>query len=343
MTALLAIKDLTVRYGGGSGAAVDRVTLDVGKGERLGIVGESGSGKTTLALAITRLLPASARIESGSIWFGGSDLLALGGSELREIRGSRIGRVPQDPLGGLNPVITIGHQLRDVVRAHRRLGRVREHAAIVDILAAVGMPDIDVKLRAYPYELSGGMRQRVLIAMAMVNGPELLVADEPTTALDSTVQAQILALLHSAGLSAGMALILISHDINVVSAICDRVVVLYGGEVVEDGPAATVLHAPRHPYTKVLTRAGASVLKEESQAGRGHAGFVGDAVDGSCKFRARCSEAFAACDAHPQVEKVDEGHRVRCFAVTGGRPVNAPMNSIGEVLGGELETRSGHL
>ena len=154
---------------------------------------------------------------------------------------AEIGRVPQDPLAALNPVITIGHQLRDVVRAHRRLDPAEEDKAIVGMLAALGMPDIAVKLRAHPYELSGGMRQRVVIAMAMVNSPELLVADEPTTALDSTVQVQILELLRRVGTSMGMSIILISHDIHVVSSICDRVVVMYGGQVVEDGPTLSVL------------------------------------------------------------------------------------------------------
>ena len=314
MTSLLAIEDLTVRYRGSKDAAVDRVALNIGTGERLGIVGESGSGKTTLALAITRLLPSSARIEGGSISFGGVDLLAVGARELRKMRGSRIGRVPQDPLGALNPVITIGHQLRDVVRAHRKLERTEEHATIVEILAAMGMPDIEVKLRSYPHELSGGMRQRIVMAMAMVNSPELLVADEPTTALDSTVQVQILELLKTAGSSKNMAFIVISHDIHVVSAICERVVVMYGGQVVEDGGTASVLHRPLHPYTRLLAQTSATLAADSSSARTVRAGFETDGVGEGCKYRDRCPEAFGACAARPELEEVD-GHRVRCFAV----------------------------
>ncbi len=314
MTSLLAIEDLRVRYGGSLEAAVDGVTLNVGSGERVGIVGESGSGKTTLALAITRLLPSSGRIESGSVKFGGVDLLAAGGRELRKLRGSRIGRVPQDPLGALNPVITIGHQLRDVVRAHRKLGRAEEHAAIVEILMAMGMPDIEVKLRSYPHELSGGMRQRIVMAMAMVNSPELLVADEPTTALDSTVQVQILELLRTAGASKNMAFVVISHDIHVVSAICGRIVVMYGGEVVEDGATGSVLHKPLHPYTRLLAQTSGNFAGESREVGTSRSRFEMDGVGEACKYRARCPEAFGACAARPQLEEVD-GHRVRCFAV----------------------------
>lgn len=314
MTNLLAIRGLTVWYGEADEPAVDGLTLDVRAGERLGIVGESGSGKTTLAAAVTRLLPGSARVEAGSVWFDGHDLLTLSEGDLGGIRGGRIGRVPQDPLAALNPVITIGRQLRDVVRAHRRLEAVEEHKAIVEMLAALGMPDIEVKLRAYPYELSGGMRQRVLIAMAMVNSPELLVADEPTTALDSTVQVQILELLRSVGTSVGMALILISHDIHVVSSICDRVVVMYGGQVVEDGPTVSVLSEPRHPYTQLLARASTAAPVDSLAPGRTPSSFDGRLSMGGCKYRSRCPLAFDACAARPELVDLG-GHRVRCFAV----------------------------
>ena len=317
MSSLLSIKDLTVRYGESPVAAVEGLSLDVEVGQRVGIVGESGSGKTTLATAVTRLLPGSARIESGSVQFDGLDLLRLGGSDLRKVRGSRIGRVPQDPLAALTPVITIGHQLRDVVRAHRQLEGAEERAAIVGILTALGMPDIEVKLRSYPYELSGGMRQRVLIAMALVNAPELVVADEPTTALDSTVQVQILELLRRAGDTTNMSLMLISHDIHVVSSICERLVVMYGGQIVEDGPTGEVLGKPLHPYTKLLARASTSSPGSAFYATKAPR-FTGAPPQGACKYLARCPEALKVCIASPQLEELD-GRRVRCFAASGGQ------------------------
>ncbi len=314
MSPLLTIRDLTVRYGESAVPAVQGLTLDVEAGQRVGIVGESGSGKTTLATAVTRLLPSSARIESGSVRFDGLDLLGLGGGDLRKIRGSRIGRVPQDPQAALTPVITIGHQLRDVVRAHRQLEEAEEHAAIVDILTALGMPDIEVKLRAYPYELSGGMRQRVLIAMALINGPQLVVADEPTTALDSTVQVQILELLKQAGSVRNMSLILISHDIHVVSSICDRLVVMYSGQIVEDGPTASVLSKPLHPYTKVLARA-SSTFTGSALYAKGSR-FAGDPPREACKYISQCPESLSVCITSPQLEELS-GRRVRCFAASG--------------------------
>jgi peptide/nickel transport system ATP-binding protein len=334
MTILLAIRDLTVRYGGAAEPAVDGVTLDVVAGERLGIVGESGSGKTTLAGAITKLLPGAAGIEGGSVLFKGRDLLTLPEKELRTIRGSQIGRVPQDPLAALNPVITVGHQLRDVVRAHRRLEPAEEDKAVVGMLAALGMPDIAVKLRAHPYELSGGMRQRVLIAMAMVNSPELLVADEPTTALDSTVQVQILELLRRVGSSMGMSIVLISHDIHVVASICDRVVVMYGGQVVEDGPTLAVLREPRHPYTQLLAQASTespgNVLGARNMRSRLGEG----ASTGGCKYRSRCPLVFDACESRPQLVDLG-GHMVRCFAVAEGMGTGAGDGAAGGAKGRE--------
>ena len=315
MSSLLTIKDLTVRYGDSPAPAVEGLTLDVEVGQRVGIVGESGSGKTTLATAVMRLLPSSARIESGSVKFGDLELLGLDDSELRKIRGSQIARVPQDPLAALTPVITIGHQLRDVVRAHRQLEVAEEHAAIVNLLTALGMPDIEVKLRAYPYELSGGMRQRVLIAMALVNSPRLVVADEPTTALDSTVQVQILELLRQAGSASNMSLILISHDIHVVSSICDRLVVMYSGQIVEDGPTATVLTRPLHPYTKLLAHASSTSPGSASYSAKASR-FAGAPPQEACKYLSRCPESLGVCITSPRLDEIG-GRRVRCFAAHG--------------------------
>lgn len=314
--ALLSVRQLSVRYKGRDVDALHDISLDVTSGEKVGIVGESGSGKSTLALAVMRLLPANALVTSGTVLFEERDVYGMPSERLRAMRGSRISRVPQDSLGGLNPVITVGHQLGDVIRAHRRASKADVRRTMTNMLADMGMPDIESKLRAYPHELSGGMRQRVLIAMALVNSPELVVADEPTTALDATVQAQILALIARAAASKGTAVILISHDIDVVTAVCDRVVVMYAGEVVEDGSREEVLTQPLHPYTKMLVGASRSgylapqrVATSRSVAGRQGSGGVG------CRFAAYCPEAFGACSSHPELRAKEGHHRVRCFAV----------------------------
>ncbi|GLK12762.1 ABC transporter ATP-binding protein [Streptosporangium carneum] len=251
---LLVVDGLSVHYGTSkaSKAAVDDVSFTISRGDRVGLVGESGSGKSTLASAILRILPAAATVRSGRIELGGEDLLALKPAALRSIRSTRVARVPQDPLGSLNPVFTIGRQLSDVVTAHRRIGRRERTTLVEEALRQVGIGDAAVKRRSYPHELSGGMRQRVMIAMALLNHPDLLIADEPTTALDVTVQAQVVELLRERVDKSAMTLLLISHDIGVISELCTKVMVMYGGRVVEQGAAADVLVRPSHPYTRSL-------------------------------------------------------------------------------------------
>ncbi|AXI80921.1 ABC transporter ATP-binding protein [Peterkaempfera bronchialis] len=251
---LLTVDGLTVRYGSAERAAVDDVSFGIRRGDRVGLVGESGSGKSTLAAAILRLLPPAAAV-SGRIELDGLDLMDLKPSELRALRSTRMARVPQDPLGNLNPVFTIGRQLSDVVSAHRSIGRRERTATVEDALRRVGIGDAEVKRRSYPHELSGGMRQRVMIAMALLNHPDLLIADEPTTALDVTVQAQVVELLRERVAGAGMTLLLISHDVGVISELCTTVMVMYGGRIVETGAASEVLTRPTHPYTRSLLRA----------------------------------------------------------------------------------------
>ena len=308
---LLSVDDLTVCYARSPIPAVRELSFRIRNGERVGIVGESGSGKTTLALAVSGLLPSEASISRGSVILNGIDYSGLTRRALRNIRGGVIGRVPQDPLAGLNPVLTVRTQLRDAIRAHRRLPKGAERQEITHVLQSVAIPDIETKLRLYPHELSGGMRQRVLIAMALINHPALLVADEPTTALDATIQAQILSIIRQACLQRNMALILVSHNINVVATVCQRIIVMYRGEVVEDAPTHSIYHSPLHPYTKVLI--------EASKSDRG-ARVQGDPAGGErstgCPYRLSCPHPLSQCGTqHPLLEQIAAEQHVRCFAV----------------------------
>ncbi|MGK9170585.1 ABC transporter ATP-binding protein [Inquilinus limosus] len=253
---MLSIRGLTVDYFGEGAAAraVDGIDLDLNRGETLALVGESGSGKSTVALAPLGLLPPNARA-AGSIRLAGTELLGLPEEALRPIRGRRIGMVFQEPATCLNPVLTVGEQVREVLEAHR-LGRGRAaRARVAELLVEVGIPDPAARAGAYPHELSGGLRQRAMIAMALAADPEVLIADEPTTALDVTIQAQILDLFRSLRDRRGMAVLLVTHDFGVVAELADRVAVMQDGRVVETGPARQVLDAPRHGYTRRLLAA----------------------------------------------------------------------------------------
>ena len=269
MTALLSIRGLTVDFKGETGAvrAVDGVDLDLEAGRTLALVGESGSGKSTVALAPLGLLPRNARV-AGSALLGGVELLGLPEAALRPVRGGRIGMVFQEPMTSLNPVLTVGEQLREVLQAH---GLCRGRAArgrAVELLAEVGIADPADRAGAYPHELSGGMRQRVMIATALAAGPEVLVADEPTTALDVTVQAQILDLFRALRDRRGMAVLLVTHDLGVVAELADQVAVMQAGRVVEAGPTQQVLDDPRHAYTRQLLAATLSVDDPPRWAGQ---------------------------------------------------------------------------
>ncbi|WP_327676516.1 ABC transporter ATP-binding protein [Kitasatospora sp. NBC_00458] len=255
---LLSVRGLRVVYRGGRRGpvtAVDGVDLDVRRGETVAVVGESGSGKSTTALAVTRLLPAAARVEGGTVRFAGRDLAALRESELRTLRGRSIGFVPQDPAVALNPLRRVGGQVAEVLRIHGLARGQEAWDRAVEALTLAGLPDAGLRARQYPHQLSGGMRQRVLIAMAFVAGPELIVADEPTSALDVTVQRQVLDHLEELTGTLGISLLLITHDLGVAADRADRVVVMTGGRVVESGPARQVLEQPGHPYTRQLTAA----------------------------------------------------------------------------------------
>ena len=248
---MLELTDVSITYRAGLKPAVSGISLTVADGERVGIVGESGSGKSTLTSAILRSLPQGSRVD-GTIAYQGQDLGAMSAGKFRELRSVEIARIPQDPLASLNPVIRVGDQLRHVIQAHRRLSNRDCIPVIEEALSEVGIPEPEVKRKAFPHELSGGMRQRVLIAMSLINEPTLLIADEPTTALDVTVQAQILDLLQHELDSRGMSMLLITHDIGVVTEVCSRIIVMRHGRIVEDGQTADLLANPQHPYTQQL-------------------------------------------------------------------------------------------
>ena len=316
--ALLRVESLrtTFRTAAGVFPAVDGLDLEVYAGETLGVVGESGCGKSVTALSVLRLLQEPpACIESGEIWFEGRNLLDLPLSELRKIRGNRIAMIFQEPMTSLNPVFTIGNQIEEVLQVHTDLDRKQRRARVVELLDLVGFPTPAARIRDYPHQLSGGMRQRVMIAMALSCDPTLLIADEPTTALDVTVQAQILELLDSLKERLNMAVLLITHDLGVVAESAQRVAVVYSGRVVETGFVEELFRAPRHPYTQGLLRSmpGARVQRHEPL----HVipGVVPDPMDRptGCRFRDRCDRAQGVCERQdPQLEALSSSRAVAC-------------------------------
>ncbi|MFJ7211587.1 ABC transporter ATP-binding protein [Amycolatopsis sp. NPDC098790] len=315
--ALLEVRDLTVQFvrrGEQSFTAVDNVSFDVEPGQTVGLVGESGCGKSVTSLAIMRLLAKRGNKVSGSVRFEGTDLLKLSNKEMSDRRGRDLGMVFQDPLSSLNPVIPIGLQITEVLERHRGMSRKAASVEAVDLLDKVGIPDPSRRLSEYPHQLSGGMRQRALIAIALACRPRLLIADEPTTALDVTIQAQILALLRELVQDTGTALIMITHDLGVVAGLCDEVNVLYGGKIVERAQRHQLFAEPRHPYTHGLL---ASIPRLD--AGRGEKlipirGSVSDNIpwDHGCAFAPRCPNALPVCrEVQPQLVP-DQGGLLRC-------------------------------
>jgi len=316
--ALLEVRDLTVEFqrkGEKSFTAVDRVSFDVEPGQTVGLVGESGCGKSVTSLAIMGLLPKRGAKVSGSVMFEGEDLLSLSDKQLRDKRGRDLGMVFQDPLSSLNPVIPIGLQVTEVLERHQGLSRKAAMVEAADLLDKVGIPDPKRRLTEYPHQLSGGMRQRALIAIALACRPRLLIADEPTTALDVTIQAQILTLLKGLVQDLGTALVMITHDLGVVAGLCDEVNVLYGGRVVEKAQRHELFGEPRHPYTHGLL---ASIPRLDAPRGERLnpiQGSVADNIpwDHACAFAPRCPNALDICrEQTPVQEDLGGGRLLRC-------------------------------
>jgi peptide/nickel transport system ATP-binding protein len=317
---LLSISGLSVRFPSPSGAvtAVHDLSLEIGAGESLGLVGESGSGKSVTSLAILRLLPPQAQIE-GSIHFNGEDLLAKSPDEMRRVRGARISMIFQEPMTALNPVMRVGDQVAEAVTAH---GHPRQEAQqrAIQALHDVGIPEPERRARDYPHQLSGGQRQRVMIAMAIANRPQLLIADEPTTALDVTIQAQILELLAELRQKFGLAMLFISHDLAVVSLVTDRVAVMYAGSIVELGPAREIFHSPMHPYTRGLLNSVPSLRTDRSQPLRTIEGTVPNiaSLPAGCRFEPRCDLRVPSCAVElPPLLEVKPKHWARCPVISG--------------------------
>jgi peptide/nickel transport system ATP-binding protein len=318
MTDLLTIEGLrtTFRTQNGEIAAVDGVDLSVAKGRTLGIVGESGCGKSILSLSVMRLVPPPGRIAGGRISFDGRNLLDLSPAEMRDLRGNRIAMIFQEPMTSLNPVFTAGDQITEAMRAHDRTASAAElRTRAIAALGRVRIPAPERRFDEYPHQMSGGMRQRVMIAMALACAPDLLIADEPTTALDVTVQAQILELLRDLQQETGMAIILITHDLGIVAEMADEVAVMYSGRVVERAPGAAIFDDPQHPYTLGLL---GSIPKIEEQRDRLLAieGTVPPPFDlpSGCRFHPRCVFADAACAVQdPPLRDINELHHVACL------------------------------
>ena len=315
---MLSLDGLEVSFTDRNGSrlpAVRDLSLTIAPGEAVGLVGESGSGKSVTSLAIMRLLPPQASI-AGAIRFGGHDLLKLPEDEMRGIRGAKIAMIFQEPMSALNPVMRVGDQVAEAVRAHSAVSKKQAYARALQALVDVALPEPERRARDYPHQLSGGMRQRVMIAMALVNRPQLLIADEPTTALDVTIQAQILDLLRHLRQKFGLAMLFVSHDLGVISSIADRVAVMYAGRIVEAGGVREVFAKPMHPYTRGLMHAVPSLRTDRSQPLATIDGSVPSVADlpPGCAFGPRCRLHIPACSqAMPPLIEVGAGHWARCI------------------------------
>ena len=320
MPPLLQVEDLVTEFRTGTGPlrAVDRVSFTVDRGEVLGLVGESGCGKSVTSLSIMRLVPPPGRITAGRILLDGEDLLVKDAEAMRQVRGARIGMVFQEPMTSLNPVFSIGDQIASAALAHSGGGRAAAWERAVEMLHQVQVPAPGERVRDYPHQLSGGLRQRAMLALALISGPRLLIADEPTTALDVTIQAQILDLLRRLQAERGMAVLMITHDLGVVAELCHRVAVIYAGRIVELAPVERIFARPLHPYTRGLLRC----LPHPSRFGQPLFSIEGTPPDSrrpsaGCRFAPRCPHAIESCRRDdPPLEAREPGHLVACPVTT---------------------------
>ncbi|WP_370673760.1 ABC transporter ATP-binding protein [Pleomorphomonas sp. PLEO] len=327
---ILDVSELAVEFAtrAGTARAVDGVSLSITAGETLCIVGESGCGKSITALSIMGLVPYPGRVTAGEIRLNGADLRQMSAAELGKVRGDRVSMIFQDPSSSLNPVHTVGRQIAEVYMLHRNMGRREAEAAAMKMLAAVGIPDPARRMKAYPHEMSGGMAQRVMIAMALACQPEVLIADEPTTALDVTIQAQILDLMRDLQRDFGTAIVLITHDLGVVAEMADHVAVMYAGQIVEFADVRTLFKSPRHPYTQALLRSVPVIgaMTDMLEVIDGRVPQLTQLPDG-CLFAPRCTVRRTLDDPRctsevPPLAEVNAGHNCRCW-----RPATEPLAS----------------
>ncbi len=339
--ALLAIENLVTEFRTEAGTvrAVDGISFEIPKGKTVGVVGESGCGKSVTALSVMRLIQdPPGRIAGGRVLYNGTDLLELPEGDMRKIRGNKISMIFQEPMTSLNPVFTCGDQVAEAIVLHQKLTGKAAMAKVVELFQLVGIPSPSERVRAYPHQMSGGMRQRVMIAMALACHPDLLIADEPTTALDVTIQAQILELLSRLQRELGMSIMLITHDLGVVAETCEEVVVMYAGRIVERAPAPLLFAGPKHHYTAGLLRSVPSF--EAAGAERGHHGRLREipgmvpaltALPAGCKFQERCPAVAPRCrESEPELTRMEDGRLVRCFY-----PVEAEARPVAERAEGE--------
>ena len=314
--ALLSVRDLRTHFRTMDGVvrAVDGVSFDIAPGASVGIVGESGSGKSVTSLSVMRLIEPPGWIAGGHIFFQGRDLASLSEEEMRKVRGDDISMVFQEPMSALNPVYTVGDQVSEVVRVHRKVSRRAATARAVELFKMVGIPAAERRVNDYPHNLSGGMRQRVMIAMALANEPDLLILDEPTTALDVTIQAQILELVKDLRKEVNTAVLLITHDIGVVAEMSDEVIVMYGGKVMERGSSQQIIKEPKHPYTKGLLASIPSMGMKNKRLNV-IAGAVPNPLNmpPGCPFAPRCPYAMEVCTTMPELKTLEDGRQVFCW------------------------------
>jgi oligopeptide/dipeptide ABC transporter, ATP-binding protein, C-terminal domain len=326
---ILDVRDLRVSFNvyGGEVQAVRGVSFQVREGEAVAIVGESGSGKSVTAQAIMRLIATPpGRYKSGSVIFEGRDLLTISEKEMQQVRGNKIGMIFQDPMTSLNPTMTVGNQIMEGLIRHQRLRKSAAKARAIELLEMVGIPDPKTRMKQYPHEMSGGMRQRVVIAIALACNPALLIADEPTTALDVTIQAQILQLMKELQQKTNSSIILITHDLGIVVDLCDRVIVMYAGQIVETGTKWEIFRNPQHPYTKGLLKSLPRLDQPKDEPLVPIYGTPPDMVQPpqGCGFCSRCSEAMRICEIEdPEWTVISETQQVRCWLQSAGEKAAA--------------------